>query len=787
MTYTDKEKKDDIKDEVASEQVAKSVDKPLNSGRRNSATPENVMSSQSEKSESTDEPGESMVVDIGRDGLSQSGSRGGWNLSRSELYLNRELTWLNFNRRVLCEAESEKNPLLERIKFLAIVSSNTDDFFMKRIGGFKQLIEAKVQELSVDGRTPVQQLHRCYDAIKDIEEKKSELFQKILVKLKQHDIYILAYNELSRSEKEMLRDFFVENIFPLLTPQTIDSAHPFPFISNLSLNLLVTLSQQSQEEFSLARIKIPVGPDIPRLIRVGNNGHYRFVMVEQIIRNNLDLLFPSMVIQACELFRVTRNANTEKDEDKADDLLEMIETELRDRKFAPIVRLQTTRSMNPIHRGLLCSELELNETEDVFEIDGMVGKRDLMELATLDIPSLKYKPHHPIDPPRLKDEPNIFYTLRKEGPILLFHPYESFTDSVERFLREASNDPKVRAIKMTLYRTSVETNVIRYLIDAVQKGKQVAVVVEIKARFDEAANIQWASKLEEKGIHVNYGVIGFKTHSKVILVVRKDYNGINLYSHIGTGNYHAGTARLYTDFGLLTCDQNIGRDLTELFNFLTTGCTPNRKYRKILVAPANLKREIIAKIDREIKLHSEKPQGLIQIKMNALEDKDIVYQLYRASQAGVKVDLIIRDTCRLRPGVRGLSETIRVSSIIGRFLEHSRLFYFRNGGDEEYYIGSADLMHRNLEKRIEVLTPIEDPVLQKEVRRILDIQLKDKASAWEMKYDGSYGRAANLRGKMGKRSQDVLIEIAEKRQAAARKIKLLQSKGKSKREFWSGH
>ena len=387
----------------------------------------------------------------------------------------------------------------------------------------------------------------------------------------------------------------------------------------------------------------------------------------------------------------------------------------------------------------------------------------------------------------LKDEPNIFYTLRNEGPILLFHPYESFTDSVERFLREASNDPKVRAIKMTLYRTSVETNVIKYLINAVQNGKQVAVVVEIKARFDEAANIQWASQLEEMGIHVNYGVIGFKTHSKVILVVRKDFTGINLYSHIGTGNYHAGTARLYTDFGLLTCDQKIGRDLTELFNFLTTGCTPNRKFKKILVAPANLKREIIAKIDRVIKHHSQKSPGLIQMKMNALEDKDIVYQLYRASQAGVKVDLIIRDSCRLRPGVPGLSENIRVTSIIGRFLEHTRLYYFLTGGEEEYFIGSADLMHRNLEKRIEVLSPIEDPILQKEIRQILDIQLNDQSSAWEMKLDGQYERPANLKGKRGRSSQEVLIEIAEKRRAAARKIKLLQSKGKSKKEFWSGH
>ena len=375
---------------------------------KNLGNVENAMSQKSSKSEDKDLLDAKLIVDIGKDELVIPTSKETWSLSKPELYLNRELTWLNFNRRVLCEAEDKKNPLLERVKFLAIVSSNTDDFFMKRIGGFKQLIEAKVQELSVDGRTPVQQLHRCYVAIKEIEGKKSALFQNILSQLKNHAIYLLTYNELTRSDKETLRDFFIENIFPLLTPQSIDSAHPFPFISNLSLNLLVTLSQPLQEEFSLARVKIPIGPDIPRFVQVGNDEQHRFVKVEELIQNNLDLLFPSMDIHACELFRVTRNANTEKDEDKADDLLEMIETELKDRKFAPIVRLQTTTSINPIHRGLLCNELKLNEVEDVFEIDGMVGKRDLMEIATLDIPSLKYKPHHPIDPPRFERRAQYF-------------------------------------------------------------------------------------------------------------------------------------------------------------------------------------------------------------------------------------------------------------------------------------------------------------------------------------------------------------------------------------------
>ena len=627
--------------------------------------PDQVASKNSAKGKSREARKPTIVVDIGVDNSSDSLISEEGDLEDHRLYLNRELTWLNFNRRVLFEAENEKNPLLDRIKFLAIVSSNTDDFFMKRIGGFKQLIEADFQEMSIDGRTPKQQLKECYAAIKTIENKKTELFDNFRELLRQKDIYLLAYRDLEKKDEKYLRDYFINNIFPLLTPQSVDPAHPFPFISNLSFNLLVKLRQPNSEEFSLARVKVPVGLDIPRFVRIGKEA--RFVKVEEIIRNNLDLLFPDIVIESTELFRVTRNANTEKDEEQADDLLELIESELRDRKFAPFVRLQVPTDTDSDQLSLLCYNLGLKDSSDVFTIGGMLGKRDLMEIANLDRPALKFAPHQPIDPPRLKGAKNMFKVMRNEGPILLFHPYESFTDSVERFLREASEDPKVRAIKMTLYRTSTETNVINYLIRAAQNGKQVLVVVELKARFDEAANIRWANKLEEMGIHVTYGVVGFKTHAKVILVIRKDFDGLRLYSHIGTGNYHAGTARLYTDFGLLTCDPEIGQDLIELFNFLTTGCTPKRKYNKILMAPATLKKELILKIEREIKLHSPDSPALIQMKLNALEDKDICACLYRASQAGVKVELLVRDTCRIRPGIPGLSENISVRSIIGRF------------------------------------------------------------------------------------------------------------------------
>ncbi len=449
----------------------------------------------------------------------------------------------------------------------------------------------------------------------------------------------------------------------------------------------------------------------------------------------------------------------------------MIETELRDRHFAPTVRLQVSADMNPTHRGMLAAELGLDEDSDVFEEDALMAMRDLFEIASLDITELHDVPHVPIDNTHLSyDSRSLFYIIRERGSVLLQHPYESFSTSVERFLRTASEDPKVLAIKMTLYRTSAEGNIIESLIRAARNGKQVAVVVELKARFDEAANIRWARRLEEAGIHVTYGVVGLKTHCKVILVVRRDYNGLRRYAHVGTGNYHSGTARLYSDLGMLTCDDAIGQDLTELFNYLT-GYSPPPPYRKILAAPYTLKRSLLGKIEREIKCHTPQEPGHIQFKMNALEDADITRALYRAAQAGVKVDLIVRDTCRLRPGVPGLSDSVRVISVVGRFLEHARIYYFRNGGDEEYYIGSADLMKRNLESRVEVVAPVEDPRLRQELRLILDAQLSSRKHVWEMQPDGSYIERQDTDGKESKSSQETFISMAQKRKAAANKHK----------------
>jgi polyphosphate kinase len=544
----------------------------------------------------------------------------------------------------------------------------------------------------------------------------------------------------------------------------------------LSLNLLVSLRYANDNEPLLARVKVPIGAGTSRFVRLGTSR--TFVDLADVMANNLDLLFPGMDIEACSLFRVTRNAITERDEEEAEDLLEMIESEMRERKFAPVVRLQVDRTMQPLLRGRLAFELGLDEVSDVFEAEGMLGQRDLMELATLDIPELRDPPHAPCPPIELLGDGSIFHIIRDAKSVLVHHPYESFQQSVERFLREASDDPKVRAIKMTLYRTSKDSEVIKHLVRAARNGKQVAVVLELKARFDEEANIKWATRMERAGIHVTYGVVGLKTHTKITLVVRQDFDGLRRYAHVATGNYHAGTARQYTDLGMFTCDDAIGRDLTELFNYLTTGYKPRRKYAKLLVAPKMLKSALLEKIDREIAVQGSGGRGHIQWKLNALEDIDIVRALYRASQRGVTIDLIVRDTCRLRPGLPGVSSTIKVVSVIGRFLEHGRIYYFHNNGRPEYYIGSADAMQRNLEKRVEVLVPIEDPRLQQELRHVLDTQLADQRGTWDMQPDGSYVQRAATGAKHG---QQQLIERTERRLKEATRLRRRKVQAVSRR------
>ena len=695
-----------------------------------------------------------------------------------DLLLNRELTWLAFNRRVLHEAEDPRNPLLERVKFLAIANGTLDEFVMKRVGGLKQQVAAGVSNRSVDGRTPRQQIAECYAVMRGLKERSQKLLRELRAELSAAGIQLSTWGGLTKEQQRKVRDHYFENVFPLVTPQAMDPAHPFPFVSNLSLNLFVTLRRSEDDlERLRARVKVPVGAGVPRFLRVDESSP--LVPLEEVMAHNLDLLFPGMFVERVEMFRVTRNSNTEKDEDEADDLLALIETELRERKFASIVRLTVAAGTTPLTKGYLAAELFLDESMDVFEIDGMLGLADLMELMKLDRDDLRDEPHHPADFAEFMTDRNLFHVIRDRGSLVVHHPYQSFATSVERFLAEAANDPKVRAIKATIYRTAEESKVVHHLETAARNGKQVAVVVELKARFDEHANIRWANRLEAVGIHVTYGVVGLKTHCKVILVVRQDYDGLRRYAHLGTGNYHSGTARLYTDLGIFTCDPLIGHDLTELFNYLTTGYTPERDYHKLLPAPKLLKSSMLLKIEREAEHVEAGKKGLIRMKMNALEDADVTRALYRAAQRGVRVELIVRDTCRLRPGIPGLSENVRVISIVGRFLEHARIYMFHNGGDEEYYIGSADLMQRNLESRVETVVPVEGSALQDEVRYLLDTQLSDQRSAWEMHSDGSYTQGNGA----GKSCQDVFVVRAEAHLRAATRLQARKTKSVAARNW----
>ena len=661
-------------------------------------------------------------------------------LDSHEFFLNRELTWLSFNSRVLHEAADERNPLLERLKFLAIVSSNLDEFFMKRIGSLKRKVAAGIQDKSADGLTAQQQIDACYNAIREQELQQRELLKVLRDQLATHNIKIVSYEDVTTDQSIWLREYFYSEVFPLITPQSFDPSHPFPFISNYSLNLLVKVKKQGDsagESIAYTRIKMPLGEGLPRFVQIPDT--YHFLPLEELVKKHLYMLLPQVDVEHAALFRVTRNIQAGRGSDETDDLLAMIQSELRDRHFASIVRVQVQDEIDSTARGMLAAELGLDEQSDVFSTgSSLMALRDLFEIAGIDRPELQEKPFKPLDPPQFSQATNIFHAIRNDGPFMVHHPYDSFKSSVERFLKEAAHDPKVKAIKMTLYRTSSDTKVVDYLIQAAQNRKQVAVVVELKASFDEAANIRWATRLEEAGVHVTYGVIGLKTHSKIILVVRKDYNGLQRYLHIGTGNYHAGTARLYTDLGILTNDKQMGIDATELFNYLTTGFTPDRFYRELLPAPKVLKVALLARIEREIKHHTTESPGLIQFKVNALEDADITKALYRACQAGVQVNLIVRDSCRFLPGIPGVSEKATVISIVGRFLEHARIYYFKNNGDEEYLIGSADAMQRNLESRVEVVAPVKAPKLREELRFILDTQLNDYRQAWEMRVDGTY-------------------------------------------------
>ncbi len=679
-------------------------------------------------------------------------------------FFNRELSWLEFNRRVLSEVEDPAVPLLERLKFLAIFGGNLDEFFMKRVGGLKLQLQSRRAGRSPDGRSAAEQLAEIGEQVRPmVATMRSLLLEKVLPELAGHGVEIVPSGRLSGSERDSLERYFEQTVFPILTPLGLDTSHPFPFISNLSLSLAVALRSPASAEIRFARLKVP--PSLPRWVQIPDT--LRFVPLDALISEHLHRLFPGMELLEAYPFRVTRAADVGRHEEPAEDLLEEVQEELRARRFASVVRLEVVPEMPLWMRGLIADELEV-APEDIYEVRPPLAARDLFQLAALPLPAIQERRWRPVPHPRLQPgpdgrEPDLFRVIQR-GDLLVHHPYDAFAGSVQRFVQIAAEDPSVLAIKQTLYRTSRDSPVVKALMEAAERGKQVAVLIELKASFDEARNIEWAEALEGAGAHVAYGVLGYKTHAKVSLVVRQEADGMRTYVHLATGNYNTDTAELYTDLGLFTCDPGIGADAAQLFNLLTAGHLGDQTFEKLLVAPVNMRARILELIGREAELQRGGERGRIVAKMNSLEDPEIVRALYDASRAGVEIDLLVRGVCRLRPGIPGMSETIRVRSIVGRFLEHARIFCFGNGGCPTYYIGSADWMSRNLDYRVEAMVPVESPDLQAELQWILDVQLADNRKAWRLEPDGTWRKVRPAPGEPERASQAILMATALARQ-----------------------
>ena len=683
------------------------------------------------------------------------------------LYLNRELSFLLFNLRVLEEALDKHHPLLERVKFLSIFASNLDEFFMIRVSGLRRQLAAELLETPPDGMTPAEQLAVIREELLPQLARHSECWHKdLLPRLREAGINVLRYDELKRKQRKLLRHHFEREIFTALTPLAFDPGHPFPHISNLSMNLAVVINDPQYGE-RFARLKVP--GVFPRLLRIPSEEKAEsyeslglvedmstnFVWLEEVVAANLDLLFPGLEVVAAYPFRVTRDADPEIEEDEASDLLLAIEESVRMRYFGSAVRLEVETAMPKRIRDILVSNLGLAPYQ-VYAKNAPIGKADLMELTKVNRPDLKDPPFLPAVPPPLTTEEGIFSVIRRQD-ILLYHPYDSFTPVVD-FLREAARDSDVLTIKQTLYRVGPNSPVVAALMKARENGKQVAVLVELKARFDEENNIVWARALERAGVHVVYGLVGLKTHAKLLLVVRREGDGITRYVHMSTGNYNDVTARIYADVGFFTSDPDIGADVSDLFNALT-GYSLKQEYRKLLVAPGLMRQQILDRVEREIEQHQQHGDGYLAFKVNSLVDKKCIQALYQASQAGVQVDLQVRGICCLRPGVPGMSENITVTSVVGRFLEHPRIFYFRNGGDEEILLGSADLMPRNLDRRVEQLFPVEDPNLRDSLyNHILSVHLKDNMQSRRLLPDGSYERVHPQEGEPELNSQLWMVE-----------------------------
>ena len=685
----------------------------------------------------------------------------------NETYINRELSWIDFNKRVLELATEEETPLLEKIKFSSIFSNNLDEFFMVRVASLKSQVEGGISKRSQDGKSPEEQLigiRNYLDPILKTQQYKTK--QYIEDDFKKENIFILEYKELNERQKIWINNYFTTAIFPILTPLAVDPSHPFPFISNLSLNLAAIIVDSESDKEQFTRIKIP-GESISRFISIPielNNNEstkYTGIAIEQIIANNLSMLFPGMSIKEYSFFRVTRDADLELRDLEADDLMSALEEGLRKRrKGGEVVRLEVSTNTPKVILDLLQEGMNIDK-ENLYQIEGLLALDELIELTNFNLPKLKFREHQGVTHNSLKNSQlreqeeldtrnnsnfkSIFSIIRRSD-LLVHHPYNLFSTSVEEFINQAAEDKQVMGIKMTLYRISKDSLIIDALIRAAEKGKQVMALVELKARFDEDNNIQWAKQLEQAGVHVVYGVIGLKTHTKIALIIRKEKNRLRTYFHIGTGNYNSKTSKTYTDFGLLSCQPELGQDLIELFNYLT-GFAKQQSYRKLLVAPVTLRSGIEKLIKREINYAKNGLPAKIIAKMNSLVDPEIIKLLYIASQEGVKIELIIRGMCCLYPQKKGLSENIKVTSIIGRFLEHSRIFWFNNDGDAEVFIGSADWMRRNLDRRVEAVTPIEDNKIKKEIKHLLDSYLEANKDSWNMQSDGSYTKNQILNDK----------------------------------------
>jgi polyphosphate kinase len=688
-----------------------------------------------------------------------------------ERFSNRELSWLEFGARLLDLADDERTPLLERVKFLAIFAEGLDEFFQVRVAGLKDQVDAGLRTRSADGLRPSEALRAIGERVTELVDRQSTIFLDAIVPaLAEAGVRMADWSSLDDADREHLTDVFSRQIFPVLTPLSVDPGHPFPYISNLSLNLIVRVGDPITGVERVARVKVP--PLLPRFV-VMPDGE-RFVALEQIIAAQLATLFPDMVIGEHYAFRVTRNADLVLDEDEADDLLAAVEMELRRRRFGRAVRLEVAADISDDMRDMLVHELDLG-AGDRYAIAAPLDLGTLWGVYGLDRPDLHEQAWAPMTPPRLANagnEPADLFAVLRERDVLVHHPYDSFTTSVELFIAQAAADPDVLAIKQTLYRTSGDSPIAASLIQAAEAGKQVAAVVELKARFDEQANISWARALEEAGVHVVYGLVGLKTHSKAALVVRREEDGIRRYCHIGTGNYNPRTARQYEDFGLLSADPDIGADVGDLFNFLT-GYSRYARYRKLVVAPMALRQRVTEFIEDEARAG---PDGRIAIKVNGLTDPDVIDSLYRASVAGVPIDLVVRGVCNLRPGVPGLSDTIRVRSIVGRFLEHSRVYRFGGTGTRPLTVllGSADLMERNLDRRIEVLVPVLDPELQARLLEVLDLNLADDTNSWVLGPDSTWARVPTVEGTSAQRR---LQELARDRARRRREAETLGAAG----------